>query len=237
MRLIPSSLQMINLVISGAPLLCHHMFSKPAARAFTHYVCISDVFFSDRRFDLEPSRLVKAISTGTGAETRHWTSERSCAQDSPPPPPKTLAYRRTSDSSSAVSSTSASFLSSTPDGVSPSDPSPVLPFTPRTSAPLPREPPPPRHDLPLPSSVKEPSGNNRMTITSPHTYTNAPRSAFVYDRDRIQSYGHHRGGDRPSPSSPQLHKTDVSPTSRHGPAELWDKYGTNYSSTHPVRPW
>jgi hypothetical protein len=45
MRLIiPSSLQKINLVISGAPLLCHHMFSKPAARLFMHYVSITDWF-------------------------------------------------------------------------------------------------------------------------------------------------------------------------------------------------
>jgi hypothetical protein len=200
-------------------------------------VSITDGFglvFSDRRSDLEPSRLVKAITTGTGAETQDWTSERSCAQDSLPPPLKNLAYRRTSDSSSAVSSTSASFLSSTPDRAS--DPSPVLPFTPHTSAPLPREPPPPRRDL-LPSSLKELSGNNRTSIPSPHTYTNAPRSAFVYDRDRIQTYGHHRGGDHPNPSSPQLSRTEASPTSRHGPAELWDKYGTNYSSSHPVRPW
>ena len=34
MRLIPSSLQQTSLVISGAPRLRHHMFSKPAARMF-----------------------------------------------------------------------------------------------------------------------------------------------------------------------------------------------------------
>jgi hypothetical protein len=171
-----------------------------------------------------------------GAETQHWTSERSCARDSSPPPLKTLAYRRTSDSSSAVSSMSASFLSTTPDGVSASDPSPVLPLTPHTSAPLPREPPPSRHEL-LPSSLKELSGNGRTSIPSPHTYTNAHRSAFVCDRDRIQTYGHNHGGDHQSLSSPQLHRTEASPTSRHGPDELWNKYGTNYSSSHPVRPW
>jgi hypothetical protein len=38
MRLIPSSLQKISLVISGAPLPCHQMFSKPAARLFVHFV-------------------------------------------------------------------------------------------------------------------------------------------------------------------------------------------------------
>lgn|SRR5216684_1968659 len=203
-----------------------------------HYVssliCLVWFFSSDRCFDLEPPRLAKVNTTHTGAETRHWTSERSCAQDSPPPL-QTLAYRRKSDSSSAVSSTSASFLSSTPDGVSPSDPSPVLPLTPHTSAPLPREPPSTPHDL-HPSSLKGLSGNNRTSIPS-HTYTNAPRSAFVCDRDRIQTFGHHRGGDHPSSSSPQLHRTEASPTSRHGPAELWNKYGTNYSSSHPVRPW
>jgi hypothetical protein len=237
MRLIPSSLQKISLVISGA-LPWHQMFSKPAARLFMHFVssltCLVWFFFSDRRFDSEPSRLVKANTTRTGAETQHWTSERSRAQDSPPPP-QTLTYRRKSDSSSAVSSTSASFLSSTHDGVSPSDPSPVLPLTPHTSAPLPREPPSPRHDLHR-SSLKELSGNNRTSIPS-HTYTNAPRPAFLYDRDRIQTVGHHRGGDHPSPSSPQLHRTEASSLSRHGPAELWGKYGTNYSSSYPVRPW
>lgn len=180
--------------------------------------------------------MVKAITTGMGAETQLRTSERSCAQDSSPPPLETLAYRRTSDSSSAVSSASASFLLSTPDKVSPSDPSPVLPFTPHTSAPLPREPPPPRHDL-LPFSVKEPSGNHRTSIPSPHTFASAPRSAFVCDRERTQNFGYHRGGDHPRPSSPQPYKTEVSPTSRHGPAELWDKYGTNYTSSRPVRPW
>jgi hypothetical protein len=180
--------------------------------------------------------LVKAITTGTGAETQRWTSERSCAQDSPPPPLETLAYRRTSDSSSAVSSTSASFLLSTPDKACPSDPSPVLPLTPHTSAPLPREPPPPRHDL-FTSSVKELSGNRRTSIPPPHTYTSAPLSAFVSDRERFQNFGHNRGGDHANPSSPHPHKTEVSPTSIHGPAELWDKYGTNYTSSHPVRPW
>ncbi len=189
------------------------------------------VYFSDRRFDLEPSRLVKG---NTGAETRHWTSERSRAQDSPPPL-QTLAYHRKSDSSSAVSSTSASFLSSTPDGVSPSDPSPVLPLTPHTSAHLPREPPSLLHD-PHRSSLKELSGNNRSFIPS-YTYTNALGSASISDRDRVQTFGHYRGGGHPSPSSQQLYRTEVSPSSRHGPAELWDKYGTNYSSSHPVRPW
>ena len=195
--------------------------------------CLVWSFFSDRRFDSEPSRLVKTNTTRMGAETQHWTSERSLAQDSPPPL-QTLTYRRTSDSSSAVSSTSASFLSSTHDRVSPSDPSPVLPLTPHTSAPLPRGPPSPRHDLHR-SSLKELSGNNRASIPS-HVYTNAPRSAFLYDRDRIQTSGYHRGGGHPSPSSPQLHRTEASSLSRHGSGELWDKY-TNYSSSYPVRPW
>jgi hypothetical protein len=44
MRLIPSSLQQISLVISGAPHRCHHMFSKPAAGVFTRYVFIADLF-------------------------------------------------------------------------------------------------------------------------------------------------------------------------------------------------
>jgi hypothetical protein len=192
-------------------------------------------FFSDRRFDSKPSRLVNACTTRMGAETQHWPSERSRAQDSPPPL-QTLTYRRKSDSSSTVPSTSASFLSSTHDGVSPSDPSPVLPLTPHTSAHLPREPPSPRHDLHR-SSLKELSGSNRNSIPSSHTYTNAPRSAFLCDRDRIQTFGRHRGGDCPNPSSPQLHRTEASSLSRHGPAELWDKYGANYSSSYPVRPW
>ena len=191
--------------------------------------CLFWFFFFDRRFDSELSRLTKANTICTGAETQHWTSERSRAQDGPLPH-QTLAYRRKSDSSSAVSSTSASFLSSTHDGVSPSDPSPVLPLTPHTSAPLPREPPSPSHDLHR-SSLKELSGNNRTSIPSSHTYTNAPRSAFLCDRDRIQTFGHHHGGDHPRPSSPQPHRTEASSLSR------LDKYGTNYSSSYPVRPW
>jgi len=237
-RLIPSSLQKISLVINGAPLPCHQMFSKPAARLIMHFVssltCLLWSFFSDRRFDSEPSRLVKANTTRTGDETQHWTSERSRAQDSPLPL-QTLAYRRKSDSSSAVSSTSASLLSSTHDGVSPSDPSPVLPLTPHTFAPLPRKLPSPPHDLRR-FSLKELSGSNRTSILS-HTYANAPRSAFLCDQDRIQTFEHHRGGEHPSPSSPQLRRTEASSLSRHGPAELWDKYGTNYSSSYPVRPW
>ena len=233
MRPILFSLQKITLVISGAPLPCHQMFSKPAIRLFMHFVssltCLVRFLFSDRRFDSELSRLVKASTTRTGAETQRCPSERSRAQDGPPPL-QTLAYRRKSDSSSAVSSTSASFLSSTHDGVSLSDPSPVLPPTPQTSTPLSREPPSPPHDLHRPS-LKEPSGNNRTSIPS-HTYTSAPRSAHLCDRDRIQAFGHHRG-----PSSPQLHRTEASPLSGHGPTELWDKYGTNYSSSYPVRPW
>jgi hypothetical protein len=235
-RLIPSSLQKINLDISKAHLPCHQIFSKPAARLSIHFVSSLTSFVwsfvSDRRFDSEPSRLAKA-NTRTGAETQHWTSERSRVQDSSLPL-QTLAYRRKSDSSSAVSSTSASFFSSSHDGVSPSDPSPVLPLTPHTSAPLPREPPSPPHDLHR-SSLKGLSGNNRTSMSS-HTYTNAPRSAFLCDRERIQTFGHHRGGDYPSPPSPQLHKTEAPPLSRHGRAELWDKYGTNYSSSYPVRP-
>ena len=89
------------------------LFCMPAVRLFMHFGSsltrlVWLFFFSDRRFDSEPSRLVKANTTRTGAETQHWTSERSHAQDSPPPL-QTLAYRRKSDSSSAVSSTSALF--------------------------------------------------------------------------------------------------------------------------------
>ena len=160
----------------------------------------------------------------TGAEAQNWTSGRSCSQDSPRF--NTLAYRRQSDSSSAVSSTSASFLSSTPDGVSPSDPSPVLPLTPHTSAPL-REP----QDQ-LASSLKGLSGNNRTSMPS-HTYADARRPALVDDRERPPTYGHRRSSDHPSP--PRLHRTEASPS--RGPAEPWDKYGVNYSNSRPVRPW
>jgi hypothetical protein len=181
------------------------------------------VLVSHRRFDQEPPRLFKST---TGAETRHWASERSCIQDSPRF--KTLAYRRPSDSSSAVSSTSAPFFSAPPDGVSPSDPSPVLPLTPHMSAPFSREP----HDL-LSSPMKEVSGNNRMTIPS-HTCTDAPRPATVCDRDRLQVCGpRRRSGDLPSPR--QAHRTEVSPTL--GPTELWNKRERKFSSSHPVRPW
>lgn len=38
MRLIPSSLQKISLVIRDAPLPCHQTFSKPAVRLFMHFV-------------------------------------------------------------------------------------------------------------------------------------------------------------------------------------------------------
>lgn len=238
MRLIPSSLQKIISVITNALLPCHQMFSKPAIRLFMHFVssltCLVWFSFSDRRFDSEPSRLVKANTTRTGTETQHWTSERSRPQDSLPPL-QTLAYRRKSDSSSAVSSTSASFLSSTHDGVSPSDPSPVLPLTPHTSAPLPREPPSPPHDM-YHSSLKELSGIHRSSIP-PHTYTNAPRSAFLCDRDRTQNFGHHRDRGHPRAPSPRLHRTEAPSLNRHGTAELWDKYGKNYSSSYPVRPW
>ncbi|KAI9451364.1 hypothetical protein BJY52DRAFT_1298106 [Lactarius psammicola] len=155
-------------------------------------------------FDFEPPR---SLDTSMGGETHHWTPERSRSRDSTRL--KTLAHRRPSDSSSAVTSPSTSFLLSTPDGVSPSDPSPVLPLTPHTSAPLPREP----HDS-LPSSMKELSG-------------------FGYDRDRPQSYGR-RGGAEAFPL-PQL-KTEVSPTF-HEPTKLWDRYGANHASSQPVRPW
>ncbi|KAI0294874.1 hypothetical protein B0F90DRAFT_1218485 [Multifurca ochricompacta] len=165
-----------------------------------------------------------------GVETQHWSSERSRSQDSARF--KALAYRRPSDSSSAVTSTSASFLSSTPDGVSPSDPSPVLPLTPHTSAPLPREP----HDLLTSSSLKELPGNNRTAMLS-HTYMDPSRlpPPFGYDRDKYQTYGHRLGGAESFPLD-MLHKTEPSPT-LHEPVEFWDKYGANHSSSHPVRPW
>lgn len=178
--------------------------------------------FLNRQLDPEPLRLSK---TTPGTETQQWSSERSCSQDSPRF--KMLALRRPSDSSSALSSTPASFLSLTPDGVSPSDPSPVLPLTPHRSAPLPREP----HDL-HPSSFKELSGNNRASMPL-HTYMDAPQPAFGYDRGRLQTYEHRHGGDHLSP--PQFHRTEVPST--HGPTEAWDKYGTKYSSSRPVRPW
>ena len=177
---------------------------------------------SGRHLDLEPHRQFRPT---TSAETQHWASERSCSQDSPRF--QTLAHRRQSDSSSAVSSTSASFLSSTPDGVSPSDPSPVLPLTPHTSTPLPREP----QDS-LPSSSKVLSGNTRTSIPS-HTYTEPTRPAFFDDRERLQMYGRRRIDDHPS--SPQLHRTEASPSRK--PAELRDVYSVNYSNSHPVRPW
>jgi hypothetical protein len=177
---------------------------------------------SDRHLDPGPPKVFKPT---TGAETQHWTSERSGSQDSPRF--NTLAYRGQSDSSSVVSSTSASFLSSAPDGVSPSDPSPVLPLIPHTSAPLPREP----QDL-LPSSMERLSGNNRTSMPS-HTYTNAPRPPFVDDRERLPTYGRRCGDDHPSPL--QLHRMEAS--SSRGPAELRDKYGVNYSNSRPVRPW
>jgi hypothetical protein len=176
---------------------------------------------SNRHLDLGPPKVLKPT---TGAETQYRTSERSGSQDSPRF--NTLAHRQ-SDSSSAVSSTSASFLSSAPDGVSPSDPSPVLPLTAHTSAPLPREP----QGL-LPSSMKELSGNNRTSMPS-HAYADASRPPFIDDRERLPTYGRHCGDDHPSP--PQLHRTEASPA--RGPAELRDKYGLNYSKSHPVRPW
>ncbi|KAI0288954.1 hypothetical protein BC826DRAFT_1035121 [Russula brevipes] len=184
--------------------------------------CSSSAPSDAQRLDLETPKLFKST---LGAETQHWTSERSCSQDSAQL--QTLAYRRPSDSSSAVSSTSASFLSSTPDAVSPSDPSPVLPLTPHTSAPLSRE--PPHGSLP---STKELSGNNRAHGPS-RAYIDASRPVFANDRDRLRTYGRHRGGDHTS--LPQRHRVEESPT--HEPAQLWDKYGTNYPSSHPVRPW
>ncbi|KAI9434286.1 hypothetical protein H4582DRAFT_792016 [Lactarius indigo] len=173
-------------------------------------------------FDFEPPR---SLGTSMGGETHHWTPERSRSQDSPRL--KTLAHRRPSDSSSAVTSPSTSFLLSTPDGVSPSDPSPVLPLTPHSSAPLPRE----LHDS-HPSSMKELSGNNRAAVC-PHTYADPPRPGFGYDRDQPQSYGR-RGGAEAFPL-PQL-KTEASPTF-HEPAKLWDRYSANHTSSQPVRPW
>lgn len=175
---------------------------------------------SDRPFYFEPPR---TLDTSMGGETHHWSSERSLSQDSPRL--RTLAHRRPSDSSSGVTSPSTSFLLSTPDGVSPSDPSPVLPLTPHTSAPLPREP----HDS-LPSSMKELSGNNRTAVSS-HTYTDAP--GFGYDRDRSQSYGRRGGAE----VFPLPLKAEVSPTF-HGATRLWDQYGANHHpSSQPVRPW
>jgi len=176
---------------------------------------------SDRPFDFEPPR---TLDTSMGGETHHWSSERSCSQDSLRL--RTLAHRRPSDSSSAVTSPSTSFLLSTPDGVSPSDPSPVLPLTPHTSAPLPREP----HGS-LPSSMKELSGNNRTAISS-HTYTDALRPGFGNDRDRLQSYGRRGGAE----AFPLPLKVEYSPTF-HEPTKLWNQYGANHASSQPVRPW
>jgi hypothetical protein len=167
----------------------------------------------------------RSLDTSMGGETHHWPSERSRSQDSSRL--SSLAHRRPSDSSSAVTSPSTSFLLSTPDGVSPCDPSPVLPLTPHTSAPLPREP----HES-FPSSMKERSGNHRTAISS-HTYTDAPGPGFGYDRDRPQSYGR-RGGADAFPLPP--YKTEISPTF-HEPARLWEPYGVNHASSRPVRPW
>ncbi len=222
----PSPLHQKNsLIIAGVPLLHPQTLSKliitQSIRPFSCLmVGLCSVFA--RPFDFEPPR---SLDTSMGGETHHWTPERSRSQDSPRL--KTLAHRRPSDSSSAVTSPSTSFLLSTPDGVSPSDPSPVLPLTPHTSAPLPREP----HDS-LPSSMKGLSGNNRTVICS-HTYTDAPRPGFGYDQDRPQSYGR-RGGAEAFPL-PQL-KTEASPTF-HEPVRLWDRYGANHASSQPVRPW
>ena len=174
---------------------------------------------SDRHPDLGPPKVAKPT---TGAETQYWTSERSGSQDTPRF--NTLAHRRQSDSSSAVSSTSPSFLSSAPDGVSPSDPSPVLPLTPHTSAPLPREP----QGL-IPFSMKELSGNNRTSVPS-HAYADAPRPPFIDDRERPPTYGRRCGDGHPSP---RFHRTEASPAR----AELRDKYGVNYSNSRPLRPW
>jgi hypothetical protein len=179
-------------------------------------------WLSDRQFGFEAPR---SLDTSMGGETHHWPSERSRSQDSSRL--SSLAHRRPSDSSSAVTSPSTSFLLSTPDGVSPSDPSPVLPLTPHTSAPLPREP----HES-FPSSMKERSGNHRTAISS-HTYTDAPGPGFGYDRDRPQSYGR-RGGADAFPLPP--YKTEISPTF-HEPARLWEPYGVNHASSRPVRPW
>jgi hypothetical protein len=164
------------------------------------------------------------LNPTTGAETQYWTSERSGFQLQDTSRFNTLAHRQ-SDSSSAVSSPSA--LSSAPDGVSPSDPSPVLPLTAHTSAPLPREP----QGLP-PSSVKVLSGNN-WTSMPPHAYTDALRPPFIDDRERLPTYGRRCGDDHPSP--PQIHRMEASPA--RAPAELRDNYGVNYSNSRPVRPW
>ena len=169
-------------------------------------------WLSDRQFGFEAPR---SLDTSMGGETHHWPSERSRSQDSSRL--SSLAHRRPSDSSSAVTSPSTSFLLSTPDGVSPSDPSPVLPREPHES---------------FPSSRKELSGNNRTSISS-HTYTDAPRPGFGYNRDKSQSYGR-RGGADVFPLPP--HKTEISPTF-HEPAKLWDPYGANHTSSQPVRPW
>jgi hypothetical protein len=160
-----------------------------------------------------------------GAETQHWTSERSGSQDRPRF--NTLTYRRQSDSSSAVSSTSASFLSSAADGVSRSDPSPVLPLTPHTSVPLPGGP-----QESHPFSMKELSGNNRTSMPS-CTYTDTPRSPFIDNGEKHSTKGR-RFGDEHS-SQVLLHRTEAS--SLCGPAELQDKYGVNYLNSRPVRPW
>ena len=221
----PRPLQMNHLIIAGVLLRHPQTLSKliiaQSIRPLSSLMVVS-CSVSDRPFDFEPPR---TLDTSMGGETHHWSSERSHSQGSPRL--RTLVHRRTSDSSSAVTSPSTSFLLSSPDGVSPSDPSPVLPLTPHTSAPLPREP----HDS-LPSSMKGLSGNNRTAIAS-HTNTDAPRPGFGYDRDRPQSYGR-RGGAEAFPLP--LLKTEVSPTF-HEPTKLWDQYGANHASSQPVRPW
>ena len=218
MWLIPSPCQKNSLGISGARLY-HQMLRKLAIQVLS---VITDLLASDRHLDLEPHRPLKPT---TRVETQHWASERSCSQDSPRF--QTLAHRRQSDSSSAVSSTSASFLSSAPDGVSPSDPSPVSPLTPHTSTPF-----PPGPQDSLPSSLKVLSGNSRTSMP-PHTHRDTTRPVFFDDREKPQKYGRRSSDDHPSPQ--QLHRTEASPS--HKPAELRDIYGVNYSNSHPVRPW
>jgi hypothetical protein len=213
-----------SLIIAGVLLRPPQMLSKLIIAQSIHplsslMVVLCWVF--DRPFDFEPPRTLDTSMV----ETHHWSSERSRSQDSPQL--RTFAHRRPSDSSSAVTSPSTSFLLSTPDGVSPSDPSPVLPLTPHTSGPLPRE----LHDS-FPTSMKELSGNNRTAISS-HTYTDVPRPGFGYDRDRPQSYGR-RGGAEAFPLP--LIKAEVSPTF-HESTKLWDRYGANHASSQPVRPW
>lgn len=79
MRLIPSSLQKITLVIRGAPLPYHQMFSKPVVRLFMHFVssltCL--VWFSFVTDASNQSRLDWSTLAPLAWELKHNNGPRS----------------------------------------------------------------------------------------------------------------------------------------------------------------